>query len=163
MDAIMMLLTVALVGCALEACWKPFASTSNDIDSVNSNEAVAESSSTMTDPLVYTEAPPSYEEILVQEQLEPPSGTSNRDQATASSKSTNNNDTEEPMTPTDRLSLPKRYSPFITETLYSYASANEVQLSVDSLPSYEEAVAVLQPVAEAQPDPDTNRDLILFM
>ncbi|XP_042215302.1 uncharacterized protein LOC121861532 isoform X2 [Homarus americanus] len=175
LETVIMVLTVMLVCLLVETCWKPFSNDPEHRESVDINGGTTGSSTTPRDPLVYTEAPPSYEEILAQEQLEPPSGNASDD--LASTKCDNVTlyhlhtsildmpDSPESATSNQHISLPRRYSPFITETRYSYTTANELQLSVDRLPSYEEAAITLQPLDSPQHQQNTTNDddLMLFM
>nr|XP_053649806.1 uncharacterized protein LOC128700556 [Cherax quadricarinatus] len=170
---VMVVLIVLLVCSLAGVCWKPFSNNPRSRSSGTNSRSNSRGSSTSTSrPLVYADAPPSYEDILSVEVLEEPSGDSQEDQV--ADKHTSNTvqrhilkpdlDEAESGTSNQHISPPRRYSPFISETLYSYASASEIQLSVeqlqiDRLPTYEEAVAALQLEPTTQYEASTNYDM----
>ncbi|XP_069165193.1 uncharacterized protein [Procambarus clarkii] len=168
LEMMMMVLTVLLVCCVVETCCKPL----DDVPQSRASVGSRGSHSYTRDPLVYAESPPSYEEVLAAEALEPPSSTSQEDQAAGKTipGTLQHSPTPKPFVLQDTAvfgsyqhsSVPRRYSPFIPESTYSYSVSSEIQLSVDELPSYEEAVTVLQSGASAQHQVNTNHDMNLM-
>ncbi|XP_064101559.1 uncharacterized protein LOC135212105 [Macrobrachium nipponense] len=201
LESFMGLLVIILVCTTVEACWKPWtsssSSSSSSAPSFPSHGGSVSSSSTMDIPLVYSESPPAYEDVVrttvyetsFSDFVEPRNesrlgavASSTDSNGTTSSKSSSERTNDERGVSGDVLLrtqathddfqevyIPRRFSPFFSEegsVPNSPTTSRELQLAVDCLPTYEEAVGSLQLHSRDPSGSDAsvqNSDLILFM
>ncbi|KAK7081063.1 hypothetical protein SK128_007693 [Halocaridina rubra] len=180
LGTIMVILTIVLICCVLEICWRPFRGANDATNS--SSESDSAQNINMEIPLVYSEAPPSYDEVVasfqndsshsvntvgerhifegsdecprcqpeVQELVKVPGTLCTLQQRRSvedfydrpvSRSGASVDDFEE-------VYIPRRYHP-----------SSEIQLSVDALPSYEEAMTRLA----SDTDSGKDNNLIMFI
>lgn len=197
LESFMVLLVIILVCTTVEVCWKPFTSESSSAPSFPSRGGSVSSSTNADIPLVYSESPPAYEDVVrttfeetsFSEVEGPrndsslgavalPTDSNGSSSSTSSSEMTNDGRslsrgvllrTEETHDDFQEVYIPRRYSPFFSEegpVPGSPTTSRELQLAVDCLPTYEEAVCTLQLQSRDPSGSDTsvqNSNLILFM
>lgn len=135
-DTLIILLSVILLFFLVDWCWKPFISLECSSESAPT-EDVAGPSEPST-PLVHAEEPPSYDQVILQDQQSSvlswvgPQGSRQQQEDLAEAGASEDQ---------SHASIHGISYDYSNST---YSSANEIQLSVDGLPSYNDVVAAMQ-------------------
>ncbi|XP_042876161.1 uncharacterized protein LOC122255874 [Penaeus japonicus] len=135
-DTLIILLSVILLFFLVDWCWRPFISLECSSESAPT-EDVAGPSEPST-PLVHAEEPPSYDQVILQDQQSSvlswvgPQGSRQQQEDLAEAGASEDQ---------SHVSIHGISYDYSNST---YSSANEIQLSVDGLPSYNDVVAAMQ-------------------
>ncbi|XP_068203478.1 uncharacterized protein [Palaemon carinicauda] len=209
LESCMALLFVLLIFTVVDAIWKPFTSGPSSASDFSRHRDSDTGSTNMDFPLVYSESPPAYEDVVgapfQETSFSEVSGPRNDrslgavsiSTATNGSRSSNGMPTYEtsstreagPGTATsghspepwagqisvaadidfEEIYIPRRFSPFFSEessVQSSYTTSRELQLSVNCLPTYEEALMTVQSESRNPTGSDAStqdNNLIVFM
>lgn len=160
-DTLIILLTVLLLCCLVEWCWKPilFLKCSSDNDPTDDDAVPIEPNT----PLVYAEEPPSYDQVILQDRQ---SNVLFLAEMQGSRQLHGSLPGHEPQAEEGACEGQRHSSHHGVPPAYSnspYFVANEIQLSVDGLPSYNDAVASMQETARCRGESDSNDGYSVFM
>ncbi|XP_037790230.1 uncharacterized protein LOC119585632 [Penaeus monodon] len=156
-DTLIILLSVLLLCCLVEWCWKPtlFLKCSSD-NGPTDDDAVPIEPNT---PLVYAEEPPSYDQVILQDRQ---SSLLSLAELQGSTQLQGSVPGHEPQTEegasevhSSGHGVPPAYSPYFV--------ADEIQLSVDGLPSYNDAVASMQETTRHRSESNSNNGYSVFI
>ncbi|XP_047495995.1 uncharacterized protein LOC125043766 [Penaeus chinensis] len=159
LDTLIILLSVLLLSCLVEWCWKPilFLKCSSD-NGPTDDDAVPIEPST---PLVNAEEPPSYDQVILQDRqssvlsLAELQGSRQLQGSVPGHGPPSEEGESEGQRHSSGHGAPPAYSP--------YSVANEIQLSVDGLPSYNDVVASMQETTRHRSESNSNDGYSVFI
>ncbi|XP_063589027.1 uncharacterized protein LOC134766183 [Penaeus indicus] len=158
-DTLIILLSVLLLCCLVEWCWRPALLLKCSCDNgPTDDDAVPIEPST---PLVYAEEPPSYDQIILQDRqssvlsLAELQGSSQLQGSVPGHGPQTEEGASEGQRHSSGHGAPPAYSPYFV--------ANEIQLSVDGLPSYNDVVASMQETTRHRSESNSNEGYSVFI